>query len=312
MGKVVLSIDIGGTNIKYGLVTESGEILSEYSTKTKIFSTVNDLSQHLKDFFVNNNQFDSIDGIGIGAPNGNYYSGTIDNAPNLPWKGEVLIRKVFENDFHKKTVISNDANATAIGEKLFGKGKDYKNFVLITIGTGLGSGIVSNNQLIIGANSLAGEFGHIRVINEGRVCNCGRNGCLERYASATGIVETYYELRSQFPTSILYDNQEVTTKEIFKAYNEQDALAVEIINQTVKVLGNALADFACFSDPEAYILFGGIFRTESDFIDKLKVEMEKNILSIYKNKIEVKKSGLDREKAALLGATAIFLDDVAN
>lgn len=308
MKDLVLSIDIGGTNIKVGWVTQDGKVLNHLTFKTHDFSSAADFAKHLVDNEEVDEHLPNALGIGIGAPNGNSYSGTIDNAPNLPWKGLVPLKDIFERIFHLPTYVANDANAAAVGEKVFGKGKKYQHFVEITLGTGLGSGIIASNQLLLGNDSLAGELGHVRVVKDGRSCNCGRKGCLERYASATGIMETFHLYKENYPDSPLNQISNVTTKEIFDAYVYNDALANFIITETVDILGNALADFACFSNPEAYIFFGGIIRDDNDFLERVKAAMEENLLYIYQNKIDVIATGLPMNDAALLGAAAsVFL-----
>ncbi|HRO76318.1 MAG TPA: ROK family protein [Crocinitomicaceae bacterium] len=308
MEENILGIDIGGTNIKIGIVRHSGEIIYQNSFPINAFETpetlVNQLYTHLKE----TNFLSTIAGIGIGAPNGNCFHGTIDFAPNLPWKGIIPLCELFEQKFGKKTMLSNDANATAIGENIFGAGKKYNHFVLITLGTGLGSGIVVNNKLILGANGYAGEFGHIRVIPNGRLCKCGRKGCLETYASATGIVRTFHELKEKHPTSTLLNYENVTSKIIFETAQQGDVFANEIINFTAQLLGNALADFACFSDPQAYILFGGMTHSNDFFTTKVQHYMDENLLEIFKTKINVERSQLKDDDAALLGAVAVYLD----
>lgn len=304
----VLSIDIGGTNSKYGWVNREGEIAYRNTLKTSDFNEPMAMVERLfSDEKIQENLPNAL-GVGVGVPNGNSYSGSIDNAPNLPWKGIVLLKEMIEAVFHLPTYVANDANAAAVGEKVFGNGKKYHNFVEITLGTGLGSGIIVDNKLLLGKNSLAGEFGHIRVIPNGRACNCGRKGCLERYASATGIVDTFHLIKENYPHSCLQNLSMVTTKEIFDAYLTNDVLATEVVRSTAEIIGSALADFACFSDPEAYIFFGGMIRNDTDFLERIKTEMEKNLLHIYKNSIDVISTGLPMNDVALLGASAtIFL-----
>lgn len=309
MEENILGIDIGGTNIKIGIVHHGGEILYQNSFPINMFETpeilVNQLYKHIKE----TNFLQTITGIGIGAPNGNYFHGTIDYAPNLPWKGIIPLCKLFEQKFGKKAILSNDANAAAIGENIFGAGKKYDHFVLITLGTGLGSGIVVNNKLMLGANGYAGEFGHIRVVPNGRACKCGRKGCLETYASATGIVRTFHELKEKHPTSTLLNYENITSKIIFETAQQGDVFANEIIDFTANILGNALADFACFSDPQAYILFGGMTHSNDFFTTKVQQYMDENLLEIFKTKINVERSQLKNDDAALLGAVAVYLAD---
>jgi glucokinase len=312
MKKYILGIDIGGTTIQVGLIDNLGNIDFQKTYNTADFTEPIDFVNNLYDYISKLNKLVDLQGVGIGAPNGNYFKGSIDYAPNLLWKGVIPLCQLFENKFKLKAVLSNDANAAAVGEELFGAGKDYKNFVLITLGTGLGSGIIIDNKILLGTNGYAGEFGHIRMIPNGRLCNCGRKGCLETYVSATGIVKTYHEFKDEFPDSTLRKYTQVTTREIFQEANNNDKLALKIIDFTAEILGNALADFACFSDPEAYVLFGGIMNAKTDFIQKIKQHMEANILQIFKNKVEIKRSALKQGDVALLGAAAVFLKEIKN
>jgi glucokinase len=312
MEKYALGIDIGGTNTAFGIVTMGGEILFEDSLPTADFPQVDDLATKIYSIVETKIDLNELHGIGIGAPNGNQTTGTIDFAPNLLWKGIIPIVAVFEKQFNKKTLLTNDANAAAIGEKLFGVAAEFSDFVTITLGTGLGSGIISNNELITGKHGIAGEYGHIRVVPNGRLCGCGRLGCLETYVSATGVVRSIREIPS--------DNKRISkltwlenpkAKDVFQLALEGDIFAEEIIDYTASILGNALADFAAFSDPQAYILFGGLSLSGEYFSEKVKTAMEENILNIYKNKIEIRISSLNNVNAAILGASAsVFWDTV--
>jgi glucokinase len=312
MKKYALGIDIGGTNTAFGIVDIDGNILYENSIPTTNFERVEDLADALFEIVVKNIKIDDLVGIGIGAPNGNQNTGTIDYAPNLLWKGIVPIVSIFEAKFNKKTLLTNDANAAAIGEKLFGVAKDLTDFVTITLGTGLGSGIISDNELLTGKHGIAGEYGHIRVIPNGRMCGCGRLGCLETYVSSTGVVRSISELQSDNKRiSKLTWLENPTAKDIFELALEGDLFAEEIVDYTASILGNSLADFAAFSDPEAFILFGGLSLSGDYFTNKVKVAMEENILNIYKNKIDIRVSSLNNLNAAILGASAsVFWDSV--
>ncbi len=305
MENIALGIDIGGTKTAFGLVDKQGEILFEDSVPTRDFAKPEDLSNYIYEFVSKQILIENLIGIGIGAPNGNQFTGTIDFAPNLIWKGIIPLAAIFEAKFHKKTLLTNDANAAAIGEKLFGNAKDLTDFVMITLGTGLGSGIIANNELIYGKHGMAGEFGHIRVIPNGRVCGCGRNGCLETYASSTGVVRSITELNSDNKhISKLTWLENPTAKKVFDLALEGDLFATEIVNYTAEILGSSLADFAAFSDPEAYILFGGLSQSGEYFTQKVQKEMDKNLLNIYKNKIQIRTSALNGKNAAILGASA--------
>ena len=308
MKKLALGIDIGGTNTAFGLVDINGIILFEESQPTKSFPTPLDLIHYLYNHPEINKNNDSIIGIGIGAPNGNHFTGTIEYAPNLDWKGIIPLQTLFEQQFKKPTQLTNDANAAAVGEKVFGAAKEFKNFVTITLGTGLGSGIYIDNKLVYGAHGIAGEYGHIRVIPNGRTCKCGRLGCLETYVSATGVVRGIKELKSSNShSSEIQTIENPNAKDVFRLAKNGDAFCQEIIEYTAEILGSSLADFAAFSDPEAYILFGGIAQSGALFANKVKEAMERNILNIYKDKIIIAISTLHDKNAAILGnAATIF------
>ncbi len=307
--KYALGIDIGGTNIAFGLVDKEGIVLFENSIPTKSFRTPQDFIDYLFIEPTIQENLNNIKGIGIGAPNGNHFNGTIDYAPNLLWKGCIPLRAMFEEKFHLPTILTNDANAAAVGEKLFGCAKDFINFVTITLGTGLGSGVFINNTIVYGEHGYAGEFGHIRVIPNGRLCKCGRLGCLETYASSTGVVRSFDELSStNKENSSLNSIHPLTAKEIFSAAEKGDIFANEIVDYTAQILGQSLADFCAFSDPKAYILFGGIAQNGENFRKKVSEVMEKNLLSIFQGKVEIKISALHDKNAAILGnAASIFL-----
>ena len=310
MKKCVLGIDIGATNIAFGLVNEAGDILIEESFPTKQFDQPNDFVDFMMNYFRDKIDYQIL-GIGIGAPNGNYYTGEILNAPNLHWKGIIPLAAMFKKAFNVPTMLTNDANAAAYGEMLFGVAKNYKHFATVTLGTGLGSGIVMNGELIYGAHGIAGEYGHIRVFPKGRKCKCGRLGCLETYVSATGVVRSIQELPSENKSkSKLIEIQNPKAQDVFKLAEEGDLFAIEIIEFTAETLGRALADFAAFSDPEAYVLFGGIAQSGEEFAQKVKDYLEKNILNIYQNRIEIKISSLHNRNAAVLGTAAAIYSDL--
>jgi glucokinase len=307
--KSILGIDIGGTTIALGIVNKDGSITSNKIFETKSFNTPNDLVDTIFNEFKTHQLLETIDGIGIGAPNGNYFSGNIEFAPNLNWKGIIPLTELFKQKFKLPTLLTNDANAAAFGEMIFGNAQDLKDFMVITLGTGLGSGIVVDRKLIYGHDGFAGELGHIRIIQDGRSCGCGRNGCLEAYCSSTGVVRTFHELNSEFKIkSSLHGIDNLTTKLIFEHASKGDVFANEIVDFTAKILGSALADYACFSSPQAYILFGGYAQNGKSFADKVKKYLEENLLVIYKNKIDVRISNLHNENAAILGAAALLFN----
>lgn len=304
--KLALGIDIGGTNSVFGLTDEHGTIYFEESIETRTCITPEELVEKIHARLKEVDQLKNVVGIGIGAPNGNFFSGTIEFAPNLKWKGIIPLSRLFEYRFKTKAILTNDANAAAIGEMIYGAAKDLKDFVTITLGTGLGSGVVVDKTLVYGHDGFAGEYGHIRVVNEGRTCGCGRKGCLETYASATGVVRSITELSSDNKsTSKIMKIDSPRANDVFRLSEEGDVFCREIIEYTAKTLGNALADFACFSSPKAYILFGGIAQSGQPFADKVKNYMEDAILNIYKDKIEVRISTLHDKNAAVLGASSL-------
>jgi len=302
--KYALGVDIGGTKTAFGVVTEDGKIIYHSEIPTKNYPTPEALVSEIKKQLDENHEGEFL-GIGIGAPNGNALNGKIEFAPNLPWKGIISICDLFEEKFHKPTILINDANAAAVGEMMFGAGRDLKNFVTITLGTGLGSGIIINGNLVEGENGFAGEFGHIRVIKDGRTCGCGRLGCLETYASSTGVVRTYNEWIKDLPSnSLLHQVDHISARTIFECAQREDSFATKIVDYTAEILGNALANFACFSDPKAYILFGGLAQSGVFFAEKVKAAMEKDILKVLENKVEIRTSELHHRNAAVLGTAA--------
>lgn len=300
-----LGIDIGGTNTVFGLVDKKGNVIIEKSISTPNYETPEALINDIYTILEESSSINSIIGIGIGAPNGNHFTGNIEYAPNLKWKGIVPLAKLFQDKFHKPTILTNDANAAAIGEMLFGNAKDLKHFVTITLGTGVGSGVVVDGQMVYGEDGFAGEYGHIRVVSNGRNCGCGRKGCLETYASSTGVVRSITELDSENKSnSSLLKIGKPSAKVVFEEAIKGDLFAKEIIEYTAEILGSALADFSCFSNPKAYILFGGIAQSGDFFANKVKHYYEQNALTIYKDKIEIRISSLHGKNAAVLGAAA--------
>lgn len=300
---VALGVDIGGTNTAFGIVDKQGNVLFEESVSTRQFHLPEQLVTEIYNRVSDTPWFEAILGIGIGAPNGNVFTGNIEFAPNLEWKGIVAIADLFEQQFHRPAILANDANAAAVGEHLFGCAKDLTDFVTITLGTGLGSGIFIEGSLIVGHQGFAGEYGHIRVINNGRLCGCGRHGCLETYASSTGVVRSITELDSP-NKAVSTIHEHTTAKEVFMAAEKGDVFANEIIEYTAEILGSALADFAAFSNPKAYVLFGGLAQSGEKFAQKVKFYLEKNALKIYQDEIEIRISALHDKNAAVLGTAA--------
>jgi glucokinase len=314
--KVAVGIDIGGTNTAFGFVSNDGEIIYESSIPTNSHEKAELLFERLfnniNEDFKKNSENHELIGIGIGAPNANYYKGTVEAPPNLNW-GTVNVLEIVKKYSPLPSAITNDANAAAIGEMLFGAAKGMKNFIIITLGTGLGSGIVVNGELVYGADGFAGELGHTIVKPNGRECGCGRKGCLEAYTSAPGIRRTVYKLMSSANTpselrSICFDK--LTSKDIADAANRGDKLALDAFDYTAKILGQKFADFVAFSSPEAIILFGGLALAGDLIIKPTKKYMEESMLNIFKNKVKIIPSALPGGNAAVLGASALIWNEL--
>lgn len=314
MKSVVVGIDVGGTNSVFGIVDKDGNFYGEGSIPTRAYPIFDDwansiygaIMQTLKE----SGQEVKIEGIGIGAPNGNYYNGCIENAVNLSWSGKVDVVGKFKELFgsDKLVVLTNDANAAAVGEMVFGGAKGMKDFIVITLGTGLGSGVVVNHQVVYGYDGNAGELGHVIVERGGRDCGCGRRGCLETYVSATGIKRTVFELlanSNQASTLRSHSFDDLTSEMIYKAAVAGDAIAKRAFEVTGKRLGEALADFTAFSTPEAFFLFGGLAKSGDLILEPTKRYMEESTCVIYKDKVKVLLSELNDKNAAVLGAAAL-------
>lgn len=310
--QVVLGMDIGGTSADYALIDNEGRILYKANISNKDYTTPSNLVQLVKSQTeqVLTKQKDNmvIRGIGIGAPNGNYYRGTIEFAPNMKWDGIIPLADYFRMAFGVPAYLTNDANAAAIGEHMFGNARNVKDFIIITLGTGLGSGIFANGQLVYGNDGFAGELGHILIDGNERMCGCGRKGCLETYASATGLKRTVVQLLDEKEIeSSLYDVpvNTLSARMIEKAAREGDPLALEAFEITGKVLGKALANAVAFTSPALIVLFGGLSQARELLLNPTKREMEENLLRIYKSKVPIIFSGLPGNDAALLGAAAL-------
>jgi glucokinase len=314
--EITIGIDIGGTNTAFGFVDQSGKIIYESSIPTYAEKDAEQLFERLfdgieKTFKLFEKEYELV-GIGIGAPNANYYKGTVEQPPNLNW-GIVDVLELVKKYSPLPSAITNDANAAAIGEMIFGAAKGMKNFIVITLGTGLGSGIVVNGKLVYGADGFAGEIGHTIVDPNGRECGCGRKGCLETYASATGIKRTAFELIAVTNTeselrSKCFD--ELTAKEIADAANRGDKLALEAFDYTAKILGLKLADSVAHLSPEAIILFGGLALAGDLIIAPAKKYMEEYMLNIFKNKVKIIPSALPGAGAAVLGSSALIWNEL--
>ena len=309
----VVGIDIGGTNTVFGIVDARGTIIASGSIKTNKFNEVedyvNELHTELFRLLEQNNATDKIMGIGVGAPNGNYFNGTIEFAPNLPWRGVIPLAQMLTDRFGIPVSLTNDANAAAIGEMTYGAARGLKDFIMITLGTGVGSGIVVNGQLVYGHDGFAGELGHVIVRpNNGRLCGCGRTGCLEAYTSATGVARTareFLEVRNDPSSLRQIPIQDITSKDVYDAAITGDKLALEIFDYTGKILGEAFANFIAFSSPKAIILFGGLAKAGDLILKPIKEAMDRNTLNIYKGKVKIMFSELKESDAAVLGASAL-------
>lgn len=308
----VVGIDIGGTNTVFGIVDARGTIISSGAVKTGTYTEVedyvDDVCKNLRPLIEAQGGIDKIKGIGIGAPNGNYYSGTIEFAPNLPWKGVIPLAALFEERLGVPAALTNDANAAAVGEMTYGAARGMKDFIMITLGTGVGSGIVINGQMVYGHDGFAGELGHVTVRRDGRICGCGRKGCLEAYCSATGVARTAREiLSSQNDPSKLREipADKITSKDVYDAAVQGDEIAKEIFKSTGTLLGEALANFVAFSSPEAIILFGGLAKSGSYIMSPIQKALDENVLNIFKGKAKLLVSELKDSDAAVLGASAL-------
>jgi glucokinase len=312
-----LGIDIGGTNTVFGLVDPRGFIQyrGAFSTKTHntIESFIDNLYKNVTPAIEEVGGNDFIRGIGIGAPNGNYYKGTIEYAPNLNWSGIIPLCKLITEKFNLPSALTNDANAAAVGEMMYGAAKGMKDFIMITLGTGVGSGIIANGSLIYGHDGFAGELGHTIIIPEGRLhWGTGAKGSLEAYCSATGVVLTAKEIleNNADKKSILrnYKEEELNSKIVFDCALLNDELSLEVFKVTGDILGKALANFVMFSSPEAIILFGGLCKAGDLILNPTRKSMEENLLPIFRNKIKLLFSQLNESDAAILGASALVWD----
>lgn len=309
---VIAGVDVGGTYTKFGLVNENGELLVDDFTKT-------DTSLSYKDFFENlcdriallKKEVDEslvIRGIGLGAPSANYISGDIESASNLSWPATIPVASILQSYTKLPVTISNDANAAAMGEMMFGAAQKAKNFISVTLGTGLGSGIVVNGDLVTGVSGHAGELGHTIAVENGRSCACGKFGCLETYVSAPGILKTVYELLSSSKTESRFRDlkNDITPIAITDAARDGDPLALQAFNKTGKILGNKLADTVALLNPELIILSGGLAKSGELILQPAKKYMDLALINIYKGTVEIKLSGMSKKNAAILGAAAFM------
>ncbi len=309
----VVGMDIGGTNTVFGVVDQRGNVLATDSIKTQMYPTIEEYVDAVCDKLLplidSQGGVGKIKGMGVGAPNGNYYKGTIEMAANLPWKGIIPLAALFEERLGVPVALTNDANAAAIGEMTYGAARGMKDFIMITLGTGVGSGIVVNGQLLYGHDGFAGELGHVIVRREnGRQCGCGRKGCLETYCSATGVARTAREfLVARSEPSLLREipAEEIVSKDVYDAAVKGDKLAQEIFEFTGTILGEALADFIAFSSPEAIVLFGGLAKSGDYIMKPIQKAMDETVMKIYKGKTKLLVSELKDADAAVLGASAL-------
>lgn len=305
-----IGIDIGGTNTDIGIVNGTGTVISRTNIKTYQYSDpqlyVNDIVKSIQEL-TKDILPEKITGVGIGAPAANYYTGSIENATNLNMKGIIPLRSMIQEQLPFQVVVTNDANAATYGEMIYGGAQGMKNFMMFTLGTGIGSGIVIDGNLVYGYDGLAGEMGHAILIPEGRPCGCGNKGCLEKYASSSGIVANCLELMPQYPDSILtsYPYHEMTGKTVADAAKVGDALAIATYERTGYLLGIALANAVTFSSPEAIFLMGGPIQAGDVFLDPIKRSFKKHKLFIYDREIPILLSSLHENDVAILGAAAL-------
>lgn len=314
MDSFVVGVDIGGTGTKFGIVDNVGNVLfaSEISTKKheQVHTFIDELHQELSVLIEKVGGVGRIKGIGVGAPNGNVYTGNIEYAPNLPWKGIIPLARMLQDKFKIPVRLTNDANAAAVGEMMYGAAQGMKDFIMITLGTGVGSGIVANGQLIYGHDGFAGELGHTTIIPDGRLHpGTGKKGSLESYASATGVAQSAIEiLENTDRPSTLRDIPKgaLNSKAVFEAATKGDEVAKEVFAFTGKVLGMALANFVMFSSPEAIILFGGLTKAGDLILKPTREHLEANVIEIFQNKVKILVSHLKESDAAILGASALM------
>ena len=310
----VVGIDIGGQTIKLGVVDARGEVLAQKVIKTSSDPSaevvVSEIAQAVRDIVRESGKEGRIRGVGVGAPNGNYYTGTIAFAPNLSWaaNGSIEFAKMLSEAIDGIPVtLTNDANAAAVGEMTYGAARGMKNFIMITLGTGVGSGIVIDGQVVYGCDGFAGELGHTCAVRHtGRLCGCGRSGCLEAYCSAIGVARTAREwLEMSDEPSLLRTVADITSKDVYEAAKEGDKLALKVFEFTGRILGEKLSDFIAFSAPEAIVLFGGLARAKEFLTEPIERAMNENVLNLWKGKVKLVYSSLKESDAAILGASAL-------
>ena len=308
----VVGIDVGGQTSKIGVVDARGTVLAQTVIRTDTYSEVEpfiaELAAAVSKLIKDSGTEGKVRGVGVGAPNGNYYTGTIEAAPNLTWgRSKVEFAKLLTEAIGLPVVLTNDANAAAVGEMTYGAAKGMKNFIMITLGTGVGSGIVINGEVVYGHDGFAGELGHVAAVrNNGRTCGCGKTGCLETYASATGVARTAREwLELTDEPSVLRGLDTIASKDVYEAAKDGDKLALKIFEFTGKILGRSFADFIAFSSPEAIVLFGGLARAKEFLTEPIEEAMNANVLPLWRGKVKIVYSQLKESDAAILGASAL-------
>lgn len=316
MKDVVAGIDIGGTNIIFGLVDESGNVISEDRLKTVEYPDIKDYisAQHSAiSRMLDGNPGHRLIGLGVGAPNANYHKGTIELAPNLAWKGIVPLAAYLKEKVNVPVIVTNDANAAAMGEMIFGGAKGMKDFIVLTLGTGLGSGIVVNGEVVYGYTGFAGELGHTIIVHGGRECGCGRLGCYETYASASGLVRTVLNLLSEMrDDSSLRDlpPSELTSKKIVEEAEKGDRIALKAMNYTAEMLGLGIINAITFSSPEAVFLFGGLVKAGEMLLAPVRKYVDQNVMPIFRGRVQILPSGISESNAAVLGAAALAWNEL--
>lgn len=312
MKELAIGIDIGGTYTKYGIIDQTGKLYAKGNTKTDVYKNVDDYISNLINCLKKSeekiNEPYKIVGIGIGAPNGNYHKGTIENATNLNWKGNINLVNIFNKFYDVPAKLTNDANAAALGEMIYGKAKGMLDFVMITLGTGLGAGIIANGKLVYGHDGFAGELGHLMVKKNGRKCGCGNYGCLESYVSVSGIKRTVFELLSidtQNSELTNYNYNELNSEIIFEAAKKNDPIALKAFECTGKILGAKLAETVLHTSPEAIFVSGGLAKSGNLIIKPTQESMEENLMPSFRNKVKILKSSLMDKNAAILGTAAL-------
>jgi len=313
----VVGIDVGGQTSKLGVVDTEGNVLAQTVIRTDTYTEVEpyiaELAEAVKKIIAEAGVEGKVKGIGVGAPNGNYYTGTIEGAVNLTWGGDGVVefaKLLSEAVGGLPVALTNDASAAAVGEMKYGAARGMKDFIMITLGTGVGSGIVINGSVVYGHDGFAGELGHVCVERtDGRQCNCGKKGCLETYASATGVARTAYEwLEKTDEPSVLRNLDKIASKDVYEAAKAGDKLALRIFDYTGDILGRTFADFIAFSSPEAIVLFGGLARAKEFLLEPIEKAMNENVLPLWRNKVKIVFSQLKESDAAILGASALAWD----